>query len=52
MVDSYVEYNRFDPNVLMKRAEDLGNDWAEKDAAFGMPHLVCLKTIKKHLKLI
>jgi hypothetical protein len=36
MVDSYVEYNRFDPNVLMKRAEDLGNDWAEKDAAFGM----------------
>ena len=36
MVDNYVEYNRFDPNVLMKRAEDLGNDWAEKDAAFGM----------------
>ena len=47
MVDSYVEYNRFDPNVLMKRAEDLGNDWAEKDAAFGM-----LEDHKKTLEAI
>ena len=36
MSQDYIEYNRFDPNVLMKRAEDLGDDWAEKDAAFGM----------------
>ena len=36
MSEDYIEYNRFDPNVLMKRAEKLGDDWAEKDAAFGM----------------
>ena len=36
MAEDYIEYNRFDPNVLMKRAEELGDDWAEKDAAFGM----------------
>ena len=36
MSQDYIEYNRFDPNVLMRRAEELGDDWAEKDAAFGM----------------
>jgi hypothetical protein len=34
--NDYIEHNRFDPNVLMKRAEELGDDWAEKDASFGM----------------
>ena len=42
MSQDYIEYNRFDPNVLMKRAEELGDDWAEKDAA-----LVCWMTLKK-----
>jgi len=45
MSENYIEYNRFDPNVLMKRAEDLGDDWAEKDAAFGM-----LDDTKKNLE--
>ena len=45
MSEDYIEYNRFDPNVLMKRAEDLGDDWAEKDAAFGM-----LDDTKKNLE--
>ena len=45
MSQDYIEYNRFDPNVLMKRAEDLGDDWAEKDAAFGM-----LDDTKKNLE--
>jgi|TARA_R110002020_G_C16154943_1_gene762956 hypothetical protein len=43
--NDYIEYNRFDPNVLMKRAEELGDDWAEKDAAFGM-----LDDTKKNLE--
>ena len=45
MSQDYIEYNRFDPNVLMKMAEDLGDDWAEKDAAFGM-----LDDTKKNLE--
>ena len=36
MVDSYIEHNRFDPNVLMEKCAKCGEDWAEKDAAFGM----------------
>ena len=45
MSENYIEYNRFDPNVLMKRAEELGDDWAEKDAAFG-----ALDDTKKNLE--
>ena len=36
MVESYVEHNSFDPNVLMEKCAKCGEDWAEKDAAFGM----------------
>ena len=45
MSEDYIEYNRFDPNVMVKRAEKLGDDWAEKDAAFGM-----LDDTKKNLE--
>ena len=45
MVDDYIEYNQFDPNVLMRKAEELGNSWAEKEAAFGM-----LDDTKKNLE--
>ena len=34
-MEDYINYNSFDPNVMMKKAEELGNDWAEADAAHG-----------------
>ena len=36
MVETYVEHNRFHPSVLMHSLEKFGNDWAEKEAAFGI----------------
>ena len=36
MENSYIEYNQFDPNVLMHKAEKLGTEWAEADAAYGI----------------
>jgi len=42
MSQDYIEYNRFDPNVLMKRAEDLGDDWRRR-----MPPLACWMTLKR-----
>ena len=28
-------YNNFNPNGIMQETEKLGNDWADKDAAYG-----------------
>jgi|TARA_R110000744_G_scaffold65794_1_gene134701 hypothetical protein len=35
-MENYIEYNQFDPNVLMKRVEEVGNQWAEADAVCGI----------------
>ena len=35
-MEDYINYNSFDPNVMMKRAEELGTEWAEADAAHGI----------------
>ena len=35
-MEDYINYNSFDPNVMMKKAEELGNKWAEADAAHGL----------------
>ena len=35
-MEDYLNYNSFDPNVMMKKAEELGTQWAEADAAHGL----------------
>ena len=35
-MEDYINYNSFDPNVMMKKAEELGTQWAEADAAHGL----------------
>ena len=35
-MEDYINYNSFDPNVMMKKAEELGNKWAEADAVHGL----------------
>jgi putative sterol carrier protein len=35
-LEDYLNYNSFDPNVMMKKAEELGTQWAEADAAHGL----------------